>query len=102
MVLLLFSRLTARQKETQEMALDEVGIKQSPFLLLGGCLSPLGGEKSLSSLLTCSHVGQVVCGRHDVYYKGSSRELQTADIPPTDPSVFFVRSYSLPPPKQQQ
>lgn len=36
MVLLLFSRLTALQKETKEMALDEVGIKQLPFLLSGG------------------------------------------------------------------
>lgn len=80
MVLLLFSRLTALQKETKEMALNEVGIKQLPFLLLGGCPSGIGGEKSLSSLLTCSHLGQVVCGRH-MYYKGSSRDLQNADIP---------------------
>lgn len=81
MVLLLFSRLTALQKETKEMALDEVGIKQLPFLLSGGWLSGIGGEKSLSSLLTCSHVGQVVCGRHNMYYKGFSRDLQNADLP---------------------
>lgn len=87
MVLLLFSRLTALQKETKEMAVDEAGIKQLPFLLLWGggwrgtCLSGIGGEKSLFSLLTCSHLGQAVCGRHNMYYKGPSRDLQNADIP---------------------
>lgn len=67
-------------------------------------MSGTGVEKSLSSLLSCPHLSQVVYGTSEVsedtcVTKGPAESLQNAEIltAPYTPveDFFFVRSYSL-------
>lgn len=82
------------------IALDKVGTKHLCLLQLGGCLSGTGVEKSPSSLLSCSHLSQVVYGTSEVsedtcVTKGPAESLQMLRSSPHRRFFAVVRSYSL-------